>query len=63
MASVHQAQETLERLKARLRSESEGPTDKWLEALESATVLTQQLVGLLESHGEEPESESTVASN
>lgn len=49
MDSVRQARETLERLKARLQSESEGATDEYVDALETATGLTDQLMELLES--------------
>lgn len=50
--SVRQARETLQRLRSRLHSEPEGAGDGYVEALDTATSLTDQLLELLESRGQ-----------
>jgi hypothetical protein len=53
MDSVRQARETLQRLKSRLQPESVGVLDGYIEALETATGLTDQLMELLASKSED----------
>jgi hypothetical protein len=53
MDSVGQARETLQRLRSRLHSERDDAEDSYIEALDSATSLTDQLLGLLASREEE----------
>jgi hypothetical protein len=52
MDSVRQARETLERLRSLLSSEPEGAADGYVEALDTATSLTDQLLELLASWGQ-----------
>lgn len=59
--SVRQARETLQRLRSRLHSESEGAVDGYVEALETAASLTDQLLVLLASQGEGLGAASEVA--
>jgi hypothetical protein len=56
--SVGQARETLQRLRARLHSEPEESETSYVEALDSATNVTDQLLELLASREEESRAES-----
>jgi len=55
--SVSQARQTLQRLKFRLHSEAGGSVGGYVEALENAASLTDELLELLTSRKEDPGSE------